>query len=136
MGVLTDHVMLNVKTFDTEYIHQENDIILRDIREKNDNTIQTTSLTSSTSSTSPKRDNALKKTDTEPIPTHSNNTRPRVNSGEMIFNNISPQKCGLNNKPRTLANNTTPNQPNVVTNVANNPRARRHGGFSFGFKRG
>jgi hypothetical protein len=133
MGVLTDHVMLNVKTFDTEYIHQENDIILRDIREKNDNTIQTTSLTSSTS---PKRDNALKKTDTEPIPTHSNNTRPRVNSGEMIFNNISPQKCGLNNKPRTLANNTAPNQPNVVTNVANNPRARRHGGFSFGFKRG
>ena len=104
--VITPHIILNITSFETESSHDDNNIIEKDMREKNDITI--------TSNISPKRA-------TEHIKQPNTNTNTNTNTNIVNSNNI-------------ISSPITPIKPQRP--VANNPRNRRHGGFSFGFKRG
>lgn len=84
LDIIIPHIILNINDFNTETEYNENNIILKDIRENSSNYINTKNVNKSTN----KQNQPVNKT---------KQINEIKNNNNMIFNNIPSRKCELKN---------------------------------------
>ena len=129
LDIIIPHIILNINDFNTETEHNENNIILKDIREDSANYINTKNVNKSKN----QQNQSVIKT---------NPTTQTNKNNNMIFNNIPSRKCELKNGAcnGNICENTNQkmvivrDNVNLIENnntIKSNTGYKKHGLFSW-----